>query len=216
MVSPTRPQSLNEVAYRKDILDTCCIQYLYYLAHVDNAESIFRHGILSHTRVQQLGPRDISLREVNDRRASVPVGGRLLHDYAPLYFNPKNPMLSKRRDLQDEIVILCVDPNLVFIEGVFFADGNAASDTTSFFENPSDLKGLDWRCIRGKYWNDFHDGKRKRCAEVLVPDQVAPGCIRQVVVRNQATLGATKRARDSAIEQSSRRFPVEIDADLYF
>lgn len=57
-------------------------------------------------------------------------------------------------------------------DGVIFTDGNAANGPTNFFNDVSRLADLDWDCIRSDYWNDFPDGVRIRCAEVLVPDTV--------------------------------------------
>ena len=59
------------------------------------------------------------MREVNDRRASCETVFNLpIHHFAPLYFNPRNPMLYKRRDIQEDLVILGVDRELLFSQGV--------------------------------------------------------------------------------------------------
>ena len=218
VANPTRPASLSEFAHRKRIADTHGIEHLYYLAPIDNAESILQHGILSHKKARQFNHHDISLREVNDRRRSFRVpGGRPLHDYVPLYFTPRNPMLYTRRDIQDDIVVLCVDRDLIFGAGVFFTDGNAASVFTHFFDNPESLDQLDWHCIRSHYWTDFEDGRRKRCSEVLVPDRVSSESIRRIVVHNQTTLVTAGAARDRvAAQSSSLAFPIDIDTTLYF
>lgn len=83
-------------------------------------------------------------------------------------------MLFVRKNLQNNIALLVFDANSIFSrKGVIFTDGNAASSPTNFYDSLNDLTRLDWNCIyAAAYWNDFHDGKRKRCAEVLVPNKI--------------------------------------------
>lgn len=161
------------------------INYLYYLVHMDNMSSICRHGLLSHARAHQqdLVQKDIADQEVIERRSRRELFGRPLHQYVPLYFTPKGPMLYKRREIQNDIVILCLNRNLLRQKGVAFSNGNAASQDTEFFNDLSDLGKLDWDCIRNEYWTDFEDGRRKRCSEVLVPDQIPFKKVKKVIVR---------------------------------
>ena len=141
------------------------------------------------------------------------VDGRPLHDYVCLYFNPKNPMLSKRRDHQDDIVILCLDRQLLEQSSTFFTDGNAAGDATESFNDPRDLKKLDWDCIRATYWNDFKDGKRKRCAEILVPDVISFDEVREIRVHSQLTKTRLGNLMSAAGRQAT---PIHINSGMYF
>ena len=34
------------------------------------------------------------------------------------------------------------------------------------------LKELDWDCINNDYWNQYRDGKRKKCSEILIYNSV--------------------------------------------
>ena len=52
------------------------------------------------------------------------------------------------------------------------ADGNAASKSTRFFKKLSDLREMPWDVLRSSSWFDKKDGKRKRCAEVLIYPKV--------------------------------------------
>ena len=179
--------------------------------------SIREHGLLSHNAAQQAGAVsvDISDQDVQERRANISVFGRPLHDYVPLYFNPKNPMLFVRRELRDALVILLLDRELLVQDGVVFSDGNAASGPTNFFNDVSRLADLDWACIRDEYWNDHEDGTRIRCAEVLVPDAIPFTKIQHIRVRT----APTREHFDNLMREArsgQRPPPVGVAPDLYF
>lgn len=193
------------------------IDYLYHFTHMDNMPSMLEHGLLSHNQAhaKDLVEEDISNPEVQALRGNRhSPSGRSLHDYAPLYFNPKNPMLYLLREHQNDVVILLLDRRLLAQPGVFFTDGNAANRPTRFFTDPRDLAELDWNCIRADYWNDFDDGKRKRCAEVLVPDVIPFRKVQRRRVRTQAT-----RKRFDALMRAvgKKHSPsVGVDEGLFF
>ena len=178
--------------------------------------SIREHGLLSHNAAQQAGlvSADISDPNVQERRADKSVFGRPLHDYVPLYFNPKNPMLYVRREIQDDLVILFFDRELLVQDGVVFTDGNAASGPTNFFNDVSRLVDLDWDCIRAEYWNDFGDGTRKRCAEILVPDTISFHEVQRIRVRTRATC----ERFDALMRAAGNRDipPVGVDARMFY
>lgn len=197
------------------------INYLYYLLPVDNMESVCRNGLLSHNNAHQRGlvRRDIADPRVNSLRANKDALGVPLHDYVPLYFTPKNPMLYRRREIQEDIAILCLDKDLLFREGVIFSDGNAASNRTRFFDDIQYLSILDWSCIRAVRWYGFPDGRRKRCAEVLVPNGIPFTDIQRIIVRNQQTLQEIDRALQTETSPESRariRIEPEIQLRWYF
>lgn len=165
------------------------LRYLYYIIHKDNIASVLAHSaLLCRSLALADGiPNDISNPEVNQRRSRKidSIQRRRLHDYVNLYFRARNPMLFVRRQLRSDLVVLCVDGRLLWKEHVLFTDGNAASDATKFFYNLADLKELDWDCLEADHWTDFDDGKRKRCAEVLVPGIVPLSRIERAVVSNE-------------------------------
>ena len=181
------------------------INHLYYLAPFDNLKSIADHGVLSRRRMRELRVehRDIADPDVLDRRQDrrVSDGGASIHAHVPLYFNPKNPMLSVRRDVQDTIAILCVDPRYVDDPAAFIADGNAASPRTRIFRHRSnsEMQHVDWSFVLGMSgWPPGdRESSRKKCAEVLVPDAVPFDRVRQVFVRTNdcARAAATLDAR---------------------
>ncbi len=161
---------------------------LYYMVHFDNLQSIRDHGILPRNRSVEMGlvTSDIADRDVISRRAMKVVFGKPLTDYAPLYFNPKNPMLSSRRSVQDEIVILCVGGEIISEADVMFTDGNAANSATRYFRRTEDIGKLNWECLRAERWTDHPDGQRQRMAEVLVPGTVPFDRIRRMFTRTRS------------------------------
>lgn len=147
----------------------------YYIAHVDNLASIIRHGFLSRNQLIKKGLtfQDISMNEVQDRRSSryETVHNRSIHEYVPLFLNPKNPMLSKRRNENDNLVILELSLNVMSIQRHVFADGNAASPHVTF----SDDSAIFEKChnaLSANYWKDVENGGIRRSAEVLVWQQI--------------------------------------------
>ena len=82
------------------------------------------HGLKSHNLAERFDPEDISDPDVNERRSKPePIHGRPVHDYVPLYFRAKNPMLCRRQDRQKDLAILCIDRSVMFVRGAIFADG---------------------------------------------------------------------------------------------
>ena len=96
------------------------LRYLYYIVHKDNIASVLASGaLLCRSRARALAagiPTDISDPEVNQRRSGKidPIQRRQLHDYVNLYFRARNPMLFVRRQLQSDLVVLCVDGRLLW------------------------------------------------------------------------------------------------------
>ena len=118
-------------------------------------------------------------------------------------------MLSRRREIQSKLAILCINKSALLFDGAVFTDGNAASRDTEFFGDCRHLDQLDWACIRAPYWNDFPDGKRKRCAEVLVPDRLGPEQFNGVIVSNAAAEKAVHEVLPSGL-------PVHNDSTWFF
>ena len=158
----------------------------YHFTHVDNLRMIARHGLLSHTNVNAGGiaRRDISDHEVQQKRARPePVYARPIHDYVPMYLNPRNPMLYKLRRLADQLVMLAIDISDFLPVPVLFTDGNAACRATCFGRGLDTVIPSD-EILRSEYWSGFDEGTRRRCAEFLVPDRIPVSLISSVYARN--------------------------------
>lgn len=188
------------------------IQYLYHMTSIENLNSIIRNGLLSHNEAYRRGliQVDISDSDVQGRRANRAIENIPLHEYVPLYFSPKNPMLCRRKELQDDIAILGIDSQLLLQTNVIFSDGNAAAGETRFYRGVQMLNQLRWDVIRAQYWNDFEDGKRIKCAEILVYPTVAPNRIKAVFCRSQ------KHSNIILAAIQGNDIIGRVDPDLYF
>ncbi len=88
---------------------------LYNIQAIENIPSIMKRGLLSNERAKKIGHVSIAMNEVQKRRELVRIpNGLKLHQYANLYFDPWNPMLSRKRSQNEEICILkfgiCSEP----------------------------------------------------------------------------------------------------------
>jgi hypothetical protein len=180
------------------------VDHLHYMAPITNAPSILAMGILSYNKAQMLPHQNVALWSVQERRESIiPGTDRQIHDYVPLYFATHTPMqYVLTRGTRDKNPVI-EQKDLIFVEldalkifrkaGVVFTDGNAAATGTSFFMDTANLNSLDWTIIRTP--NCFSDEyKRKKAAEVLVPDQVPIDCFIRIVVFSE---GANKELNTS-------------------
>lgn len=177
--------------------------FFYHMTHKDNLAGILEHGILSHARVFSSG--DVSPVDISDpgaqRRRERPetANHRAIHDYAPLYINPRNPMLYKRRSLQHAIVILKISPDVLHDGLHVFCDGNAASRCTRFSRD-SDILADSIDVLNAEYWNNLVDGKRRRCAELLVYPGVRRIHILSAICSNKALAMEVAQKSDIGVE----------------
>jgi hypothetical protein len=198
------------------------IPYLYHLTHLINLPTIFEHGILSHDAAHRhsLVAADLSEDAVQERRRRMTPAHVPLHAYVPLYFTPKNPMLYARRDVQESVVILGVAPRLLLAPGAYFTDGNAAARETRFYRGAEALGKLPWNVLHAHFWSPFPDGKRRRCAEALVPGRVPVGEILKVFCHSEEAKRAVRSILASVPELAGvKRVTyrhLEVDRSLYF
>jgi len=187
---------------------------LYFITPIDSVPSILQHGILSHNQAEQILHRDISMPEIQVRRRGKRVlGGRPLHDYANLYFDAHNPMLSKRRDQNDSICVLGISIGIMNLPGVIITDMNAASDYAKFYSSPEGLEKLDYDKIFSRFWlhpDPFEERAHKlvKCSEVLIPDIISPKYIERAYVYNDAG--------KERLQNLGFILPILINAALFF
>ena len=189
--------SREEVINREEVIKDSFIQKgvscLWHLTHKDNIQSILEHGILNHDDARGLfvKPVDISDRDVQEcREMTEEYYHRKIHEYAPLYIKPRNPMLYSIHNKQSELCLIEVSLSVIFESEYLITDGNAASRTTDFFHSVDYINELPWDVLNSKFWADHNDGKRKKCAEVLIYPKVMPTHIGTVHCCSGATLNA--------------------------
>jgi len=180
------------------------INGLYHITDVENLVNIFDKGLLSHTmaHVLKINKSDISNQLVQARRNHV-------HNKVPLYFNIKNPMTYTFSN-KSNLVIFKIDKKVMLLPGVIFSDGNAAAASTKYYTSLKDLDNLNWDCINGTFWNDYYDGKRIRCAEVLVPNKISTKHIQEIFVYDSSTYNNLMK------HLSNKNIPIIIDKSYYF
>jgi hypothetical protein len=190
------------------------ITEIHFITAIENVPSIVEHGILSNRRAARLAHRSVAMEEVQDRRRDKRIpGAGLLHDYANLYFDAHNPMLSKRRDQNDAICVLRVDASVLDQPGVIVADRNAASDYVRFY-TAAGIQALDKDLVFAQFWTNAVDPyevmrhKSIKCAEVLAPDSVDPEFLIGSYVANERAL--------RAFEALGTRLPVVVKGAMFF
>ena len=155
---------------------------LYYIAHKDNLKSILRNGILSHSCANTWWNRNWIIKKtaiynegIVNRRKSREFKGRSLWEYANVYFQVRNPMLYQviKEHGAQNIVILQINSDIINSPDAGIADGNAASQNTTFFEDINEgLKMLDSALLEKGHWVSIEDGKRKIMAEALIYNHI--------------------------------------------
>ena len=200
-------------------MERASLSELGYITAIANLQSICERGILSFRLAQAVDHVDLAMAEIQDRREGkrVPDVRRArpgeLHDYAPLYISPRNPMMFVRRSRHEDICVLRVATGVLDVDGAVVTDGNAASDYTRFAAAPEGLAEVDQEMTFAEYWTDsdvyaYWEKKRRKCAELLVPDRVGPSFIMGVYVSCERALRACGAA--------GVPWPVTIDPHLFF
>ncbi|MDY7018242.1 MAG: DUF4433 domain-containing protein [Nitrospirota bacterium] len=187
---------------------------LHYITPIANVPSILERGILSHNRAKPVRHESVAMNDIQDRRAKVIVpGGRKLHEYVNLYICARNPMMYKRQAQFKELCVLRVSPEVIDLPRVVVCDTNASSEYAKFKAAPGGLNIVNKEWTFAEYWTDpdqITEWKKKvaKCAEVLVPDKVAPHFITGAYV-------ACPEAQ-AALEGLVKGVAVEINSHLFF
>jgi len=198
-------------------MDRSDVKELYYITLITHVPSIMRHGILSHDLSRKFPHDDsIAMSKIQDRRINkkIPRTNKKLHDYANLYFDAHNPMLSKCRSRNTEICVLRINTEVLDLPGVIIADRNASSGYVRFYAPVEGLAAIDKEALFAEYWthpqNRYEEWAHKsvKCAEVLVPDKVESRYILGVYVANQTALADFKKL--------NLQLTVCIKSDIFF
>ena len=195
-------------------MDIKDLKEFHFITPIETIPSILKEGILCHRGAKELNHYDLSMDKIQKRRASKKVpGAKALHEYVNLYFDAHNPMLSKRRDKNNEICILRIRTEILYLPDVVLTDRNASSDYVRFYSSPDGLKYLDKDKIFARYWThsnqfEYMEHKSIKCSEILVPDKLPPEYFLGAYVYNDA-------GRLSLLDAG---FPLEIivNPDLFF
>lgn len=174
----------------------CKIQYLYNITSINNLESILKFGILSKNNIYKtsIDFDDVSNASVQSLRNEINVVNNIhLHDYANLYFNPRNAMMFTitHQDPKKELCILAIDKCVLDFKNTIVTNQNAAVRVGTRFMSPSEaIKTLNFNNIMQNSWN-LNDPvlkdhlKKQMMAEVLVLNRIPPQYIKGIFVPNE-------------------------------
>jgi hypothetical protein len=188
---------------------------LFHITAIDNLALIAASSMLfskSELVRRGLTHASIAYEHIQDRRSQRAVNvapGGVLHDYVPLHFAPRSPMLFTINQgnvpncpyTQVDIVHLCTTVQDVAAAGLpfVFSDYHAVLDFARFSNNLGELDRIDWPIFfeapqRGgycPYWlNDSSARhmrrKETRQAEFLVHQQMPIAVVKEIAVANDA------------------------------
>jgi|GEM_PF-576303 len=181
---------------------------LWHMTHKDNVASILKNGISSKNKMSKSGEVvDISNQSVQALRVrNETIYNRSLHDYAPTYINIRNPMLYVKKDFNNDICLLEISIECLEECEFVFTDGNAASLVTCFFNTAKNVESLPWDVLNADFWTGFVDGKRKRCAEILIHPVIKPNYIKRIHCYSAATF----------LEVANSDFKFELESAMYY
>ena len=190
------------------------IEQLYYITHIANLPSILQKGILSFNKADKIGHKSIAEQGVQARRENkkIPGTNTHLHDYANLYFDAHNPMLSARRHLNDSICVLIISKDVLELDGIIITDQNA-SRACRFMTLDDGLPLLNKEEVFAQFWINRDDPMEEyrlkgiKCSEVLVPVRIGVSLITGAYVANHAAL---------RLFQQVSSLTVEIRTDIFF
>jgi len=174
---------------KKFIVHLHGINALWYITHINNLDSILRNGILSRDNIRKnaVEIEDISDISIQRRRWEY-------HKYVPLFFADNTPMLYRViEEYGVDIILLEVNEEIILKRGVMFSDGNIAATGTNIFSSIGDLKCLDKEILFSRYGAYSPEWKRKRSAEVLIPNKIGKEYIRVIHVQNRSIQGKVRR-----------------------
>ena len=188
---------------------------LHYITFISNVTSILQRGILSNTLAAELPHDSVAMPEIQEIRENKQIpGARRLHEYANLYFDAHNAMLSKLRGHNSTICVLHVDVGVLDLPGVIVTDRNAASGWGSFMTVGEGLVAIDRGRLFARSWkhpDDLYEEmshKSEKMAEVLVPDCAEARFVIGAYVANQTAL--------AVFQGLGTGLPVRIRSDMFF
>ncbi len=184
---------------------------LHNITLIVNLPSIVRHGIVCNDGAAKLNAVSIAMQTVQAQRATKQVpGGYLIHEYACLYLNCRNPMMFLR--LHQQLCVLAIDPAILDAPNVVVPDQNAVSKWARFAAAPNGLAIVNREKTFAENWKHPDDQieewrhKSAMCAEVLVPNRIQPSFIRGAHVSCMV-------ARESV---EALRLPLDTDRNRLF
>ena len=151
------------------------LPFINHMTHIKNLKSILEeNGLRSYNLIQNSSHISLANEDVQKGRASITVksSGRPLHDYVPIYFGFKTPMVAWNQNRNEDLIFLRFPLEILQIPGAIITDGNARATRSSFypFQIIDDLSRVDTKAIQTLKYAHDQDLKRRKQAEILIPD----------------------------------------------
>ncbi|HLD91244.1 MAG TPA: DUF4433 domain-containing protein [Patescibacteria group bacterium] len=181
------------IDFRSQIRHVYELGDVQHITHLDNLKDILTDGcIFSKNQMLTLGKKfkDISSESVQTGRANItiPCSGKPLHDYVPLYWGKKTPMVSSLRKINDTLLFLIFSTELLLQYDCLISDGNARSVKTQFkkFRQLGDLDILDCKSINTSKYAYDDEIKRRKQSELLVLNNLPLNHLLRIICYSEA------------------------------
>lgn len=183
----------------------------FHFTHIDNLDSILKHGLLSTNLKNELGVghQNVANNHIQQTRSRIVIDTQLklrntyeiwdeceilhsLHDFVPFYFALKCPMLfqvlaSKNVD-QEDIIFLAINIEVCSerLENIFFSDAsiNRCNNLPNLYSSLSDLDQLNIDEINNTKAIQNDTLKQQRMAEFLIQNYLESKYIDHIIVWN--------------------------------
>jgi hypothetical protein len=205
------------------------------MTHIGNIPHILANGITHksspNANRDYLPIGDVSLintratKQVNisNGNRSQSFGTITLGDFIPFYFGVRMPMLYvmqhggnyvEKASAKEDIIYLVCNLKDIVESGMayYFSDGHATDNLSLFYDRSkiNDLPDIiDKQAITARFWNDNLDIRRKKQAEFLVPNYIAPENIYGFVCYNET-------AKQDLIKKGIDSDKIKIFPQAYF
>jgi len=226
--------ALSDHEINKWILKKKGITSFWHITHMNNINNIHWNGLISNSeinRYEELIHEDISIKGVQEKRKKIdPIYQKKIHDYVPLFINPKNAMLfSVQKKYQDQICLIEVSLD-VLNNQYLFTDGNAAKYITNFYSDvASEYQKIPWKDVFKDSWqvpymdhnHTFYETnealKSHMQSEFLIFPKIESKFIKKIHCQNQGIVNFVQGNLESHLYYSSRElFQVESDPGAFF
>lgn len=199
-----------------NLVSTILHREFYYIAHINNLESILDIGIYSHKKIENEGIIHTSVydKEIVRNRSEIKTpDGKILWDFANLYFVARNPMLYRviHEVGIENTAILSIKKSILDIKDIYVTDGNAASGSTNIYpiDKIDTVYGKIKAYLRRIFWHEIDDSKRIIMAEILVPDSIEPPYIDSIFVANH-------EIREKLLKKIHTEKPIIVEPKMFF
>lgn len=189
----------------------------YHMTHIENLPGIFSSGKLKSFNQVKGAYVNIANDDVQRARAAIviPETNRALHDYVPLYFGFKTPMVACNQHQNKKIIFLRFSLDILgAFPDIVISDGNARSVGTRFrvYSRLDDIETLDRKAILTVKYAHDEELRRRKQAEILIPDELPLGKTLDIICYSD-------EARNAVItiqRQHGMTLPVLVKRGWYF